>query len=106
VELFKGNQRVQGEMSHPNNGSYTLSIPSNAKPGKDYRLKLTDTKNSNDVVFTPFFKVAPKVPTAVKAAAALVLIGGAVVAAGGKKSPGDGGGTTVGGDIALPPLPK
>jgi len=91
MELFKGNQRIQGEMSHPNNGSYALSIPSNAKPGKDYRLKITDTKNNNDVVFSPFFKVVPKVPTVVKAAAALVLIGGAVVAAGGKKSPGDGG---------------
>ena len=86
VELFKGNQRVQGEMSHPNNGSYVLSIPSNAKPGKDYRLKISDTKNNNDVIFTPFFKVVPKVPTAVKAVAALVLIGGGVVAAGGKKS--------------------
>jgi hypothetical protein len=106
MELFKGNQRIQGEMSHPNSGSYVLSIPSNAKPGKDYRLKLTDTKNNNDVVFSPFFKVTPKVPTVVKAAVVVVVIGGAVVALGGKKTPADTGGTTVSGDIALPDLPK
>jgi len=106
IELFKGNQRIQGEMSHPNNGSYTLSIPSNAKPGKDYRVKMTDTKDNNNVIFSPFFKVSPKVPTAVKAGAALVLIGGGVAAAGGSKGGGDGGGPTVGGDITLPPLPQ
>jgi hypothetical protein len=66
---------------------------------------MTDTKNNNDVVFSPFFKVVPKVPTVVKAGVALVVIGGAVVAAGGKKSPTDTG-TPVTGDIALPPLPK
>ena len=105
VELFKGNQRVQGEMSHPNNGNYVLSIPSNAKAGKDYRVKITDTKNNNDVIFTPFFKVVPKVPTAVKAAAALVLIGGGVVAAGGKKSAGDNG-TPANSEIPDPAFPK
>lgn len=105
IELLKGNQRIQGEMSHPNNGSYTLSIPANAKPGKDYRVRITDTKNTNDVIFTPFFKVVPKVPTVVKAGAAVVLIGVIVVVAGGKKSAGDSG-TTVGGDIVVPPLPK
>ena len=102
VELYKGNQRLQGEMSHPNNGSYTLSIPSDAKPGKDYRVKITDTKDNNNVVYTPFFKVVPKVSTAVKAAAAVVVIGGAVVAAGGKKSPADTGNSAIP-DPAFPP---
>jgi uncharacterized membrane protein len=66
---------------------------------------MTDTKDNNDIIYTPFFKVVPKVPTAVKAGAALVLIGGGVAAAGGSKGGGDGGGTPVSGDIPLPTLP-
>ena len=33
VELFKGSQRVQGDMNHPNSGVYTMNIPASAKPG-------------------------------------------------------------------------
>lgn len=105
VELFKGNQRIQGEMSHPNNGSYTLSIPANATPGKDYRLKIADSKNSDDVIYTPFFKVSRKVPLLVKVIPLLAIAGGvAAVASGGSKGDG-GGGTQKPAEIPLPDLP-
>jgi hypothetical protein len=104
VEFFKGSTRVQGEMNHSNNGDYILHIPANAKPGKDYRVKITDTKNTDEVVFTPYFKVVPKIPTALKAVGALVLIGGGVAAAGGgSKAPDNNNTTTT--DIPLPTLP-
>lgn len=88
VELYKGGQRVSGEMNHPNNGAYSLSIPSNAKPGKDYRLKITDSRNSDQVVFTPFFHVIPKIPLLVKILP-VVAVGGALAALS-----GGGGGET------------
>jgi len=50
-------------------------------------LKITDTKNSEDVLYTSEFKVKPKVPLLIKVLPVLV-IGGAVVALSG----GDGGG--------------
>jgi len=106
VELYKGSQRVSGEMNHPNNGSYTLTIPSNAKPGSDYRLKITDSKSSEEVVYSPMFKVKPKVPTVVKILVPVAVIGVAVVALGGKKDSGgnnNGGGGS--GPIPTPPLP-
>lgn len=82
VELYKGGQRISGEMNHPNNGSYTLSIPSNAKPGKDYRIKITDSKNSEDLIYSPVFKVKPKFPLVLKVIPVLA-IGGLIAILGG-----------------------
>jgi hypothetical protein len=106
VELYKGTQRVQSETNRPNNGDYLLTIPASAKTGKDYRLKLTDTKNTDDSIFTPYFKVVPKIPTALKAAGALLLIGGGVAAASGGSKPDTGGGNNpADGVIVAPDLP-
>ena len=102
IELFKGGQRVAGDMNMPNNGSHTLYIPSKAKPGKDYRLKITDSKNSDDVIYTNYFTVKPKVPLLLKLLP-VFAIGGAAATLGG----GGGGGTdpvddTIPGAPALP----
>lgn len=105
IELFKGGQRVAGDMNMPNNGSHTLYIPSKSKPGKDYRLKITDSRNSEDVIYTDYFRVKPKVPLLVKLLPVLA-IGGAAAALGGG---GETGGGTTGGTtddaIPLPPFP-
>ena len=98
IELFKGSQRIQGELNHPNNGTYLMSIPSHVKTGKDYRIKITDAKNSGEAVYTGYFKVAPKVPLMLKVLPVLVVGGVAAVALSG----GDSGGDS---EIALPPLP-
>ncbi len=100
IELFKGGQRVAGDMNMPNNGSHTLYIPSKAKPGKDYRLKITDSRNSEDIIYTDYFKVKPKVPLLLKLLP-VFAIGGAAATLGG----GGGGGNTDPLDTALP-LPR
>ena len=51
-----------------------MNIPASAKLGKDYRLKISDSKNADDVVYTGFFKVTPKIPLLVKAVAAVALL--------------------------------
>ena len=79
IELYKGGERVGGENNHPNNGTYTLFVPAKAKPGKDYRLKVSDAKNTQDVIYTSYFKVTPKVPLVVKILPLLAV--GVVVAA-------------------------
>lgn len=100
VELFKGSQRVQGDNNHPNNGSYTLTIPSGAKPGDDYRLKFTDSRDSEEVIYTSYFKVTPKIPTLVKIGVPVLIAGVAVaVLAGG------GGGDPEGKSNSLPNPP-
>ncbi len=85
IELYKGSQRVSGELNHPNNGAYSLSIGSKVKPGKDYRLKITDSKATDEIIYSDYFKVAPKVPFAVKLIPALVAVGGLGILLGGKK---------------------
>ena|SRR5258708_11543035 len=104
IELYKGNQRLQGDMNLPNNGTYTLNIPSSAKTGKDYRLRFSDAKNNENVILTPFFKVAAKIPLLVKVLP-VVALGGAAAALGGGGKGGGGGGGTTGTSIMDPPLP-
>lgn len=105
LELYKGNLRLDGAMNHPNNGIYTLNIPAKAKPGNDYRLKISDSRNNDEVIYTPYFKVAPKIPMVAKVLGGLVIVGGGVAAAGLAGGGDSGGGTDTGGKIPDPPLP-
>lgn len=106
VELFKGGQRVDGAMNIPNNGGHPFYFPSHAKPGDDYRLRFTDTKNPDDVVYSPAFKVKPKLPFLLKVLPIAAVAGGLVFLAG-QGGGGDTGGGTQPGDstIPLPPGP-
>lgn len=106
IELLKGNARIQGDLNNPNNGQYLLSLPSKATPGKDYRLRITDSKNSSEVIYTDYFKVKPKVPFLLKALPVVAVGGILAVLLGGNKTTTGGGGTgNTGSEISLPPLP-
>lgn len=61
IEVFKGSQRVGGELNLPNNGKHTINLASNLKPGS-YKLKVTDSRKSDDFVMTQEFKVKRKFP--------------------------------------------
>jgi len=106
LELYKGNLRMDGAMNHPNNGIYTLSLPKDSKPGSDYRLKISDSKSNDEVVYTPNFKVVPKIPLLIKVIVPLAVIGGVVAALGS----GGGGGEPPAGntptEIQVPALPN
>jgi hypothetical protein len=67
IELFKGTQRLDGELNHPNNGAYSINFSSGLKPGNDYRMKLTDSRHAEDFIYTENFKVARKIPLLLKA---------------------------------------
>ena len=104
IELFKAGERISGDANQSNNGSYNLFVPAHAKTGKDYQLKITDAKNPDDVVYSGFFKVVPKVPLVVKALPIVVVGALVAVLTGGKK---DGTKPPAGDDkIVLPDLPK
>jgi hypothetical protein len=79
VELYKGGQRISGDVNQPNNGHYTLFIPGHAKKGSDYYLKITDSKNSDEVINTAKFAVASKMPAAVKFGIPAVIVVGGIV---------------------------
>lgn len=75
IELYKGGQRISGEMNQPNNGGHTFFIPPKTKPGSDYRIKITDTRTPDEILYTSNFQVKPKVPLLVKILP-VVAIGG------------------------------
>ncbi|MEQ8304415.1 MAG: Ser-Thr-rich GPI-anchored membrane family protein [Cyclobacteriaceae bacterium] len=103
IELFKGTQRIAGEVNHPNSGSSSLSIPSDAERGDDYRLKITDTKNPSGIVYSQNFRVVPKIPMLIKVIVPLAVVGGAVFGLSG--SGGESGGTAADTELPLPSFP-
>lgn len=104
IELFKGTQRISGEVNHPNSGSSLLSIPADAVKGEDYRIKVTDTKNPSGIVYTQNFRVVPKLPLLIKVIVPLAVVGGAVVVlgSGGSSSPEQSGDQEIPGVPSLP----
>ncbi len=67
-------------------GHYNMFIPTEIKTGKDYRFKIVDSKNKDQVVFSNRFTVKRKVPL-VLFALPVVAAGGAIAFMGG----GEGG---------------
>ncbi len=103
IELFKGTQRISGEVNHPNSGTSLLSIPADAVKGDDYRIKITDTKNPTGIVYTQSFRVVPKLPLLIKVIVPLAVVGGAVVGLGGG---GSESGAPVDTELPYPAFPS
>lgn len=77
-ELYKGDQLVTTFEERPNVGNTSLTIPSKVKPGNDYRLRVSDSRNTDEVVFTDTFSIKRKIPLGAK-----IGIGVAIVATAG-----------------------
>jgi hypothetical protein len=91
IELYNGQSRVGGDRNVPNTGKYEYAIPGSVKPGKDYKLKFTNTRNRDEFVYSAVFRITPRIPFVVKVGGALVVLGGVAFIAG---AGGDGGGGT------------
>ncbi|MFZ6010094.1 MAG: Ser-Thr-rich GPI-anchored membrane family protein [Bacteroidota bacterium] len=92
IDLYEGQNRIHSDRNIPNTGKYEYAVPGSVKPGNDYRLKFTNTRNRDEYIFSPAFRIVPRIPFALKAGALLVVVGGtaAVVSgAGGSKDPGN-----------------
>lgn len=72
-ELYRGENLVKTFEERPNIGNTTLTIPTRVKPGDDYRYRISDTRNRDEVVFTNTFLVKRKYPLGLKTGAAFVL---------------------------------
>lgn len=96
VELYNGSQRIINELNHPNNGSFTLSLPKALSKGKGYTIRISDSKNPEEHSTSQPFAVAPKLPLLVKLLPIAAVGGAAAALAGGTTPPGESG-------IQLPP---
>ncbi len=104
IELRNGGERISSELNQPNNGSFSLFIPARASLGKNYTLKITDSRNGDDIVVSQPFRVTAKVPMLFKVLP-LAVVGGSVVFFG-VGGGGVGGGGTIVPDLKLPEPPQ
>lgn len=72
-DLYRGDKKVLTIPNVANVGHYKLILPKDVKPGKDYRFRISDTKNKDEVVYTGLFAVKPKTPLWVKLLPVLAL---------------------------------
>jgi hypothetical protein len=87
IELFNAaGERMWGENNVPNVGKFDWYIPSGMKKGKDYKLKFTNIKDRNDVVYSMPFIIKPKIPLLLKIVGVGVITIGADLVLGGSKS--------------------
>lgn len=107
IELQKDGRTINSQLNQPNNGSHSLAIPADAPPGKDYTLRITDTRDTENTITSHPFTVTRKIPLLLKVVPILAIGGVAAVLAGsGGGGGGDGGGNgTEDGTIPLPDLP-
>ncbi|HTJ53249.1 MAG TPA: Ser-Thr-rich GPI-anchored membrane family protein [Cyclobacteriaceae bacterium] len=75
IDLLDGQERVNSDRNIPNTGKYEYAIPGSVKAGSNYRLKFTNTRNRDEYVYSPTFKIVHRIPTLVKAAG-VVIVGG------------------------------
>jgi hypothetical protein len=66
-DLFNGEKKVHTFPNLANVGHYSLEFPSHISPDKNYRLRISDTKNKEEVVFTEEFRIKRKIPLLFKA---------------------------------------
>jgi hypothetical protein len=105
IELYNGQDRIHRESNVANSGKYDFIIPGDAKPGGNYRLKFTNTKNRDEVIYSGNFRIAAKIPMALKIGGVAVVGGLAAVIGGGGGGGGGGGSDTPTGLPSHPGLP-
>jgi len=66
VELYKDRQRLQTISTTPNSGLFKWNIPGNLKTGKNYQIRLSDSRNQEEAVFTGEFRIGQKFPIGLK----------------------------------------
>lgn len=72
-ELYRGENLVKTFEERPNNGNTKLTFPRGIKPGGDYRLKISDTKNRDEAVFTDTFVIKRKYPLGAQLGVVFIL---------------------------------
>jgi hypothetical protein len=61
-DIYKGEQKLASFPNIANAGHFSMELPKNLKPGKGYRLKVSDKNNKDEVVYSDEFTIKRKVP--------------------------------------------
>lgn len=74
-DLFKEDVKVASFPNIANAGNYTLELPKGLKPGKSYRLQISDKNNKDEIVVSDYFIVKRKTPLLFQALPMGLLLG-------------------------------
>jgi len=75
-QLYRGDELVKSFEERPNNGNTSIAIPGRVKPGDNYRLRISDKRNRDDVVFTDTFIIKRQIPLSLQiAGSAIATVG-------------------------------
>lgn len=72
-DLYNGEEKIFTYPNIANVGNYSLEFPVHIRPKKNYRFRISDTKNNEDVVNTSAFTIKRKVPLLMKAVPLLLF---------------------------------
>ena len=71
-ELYRGENLVKSFEERPNIGNTSLAFP-RVKPGDDYKLRISDSNNRDEVVFTNTFIIKRKYPLGAQLGVAFII---------------------------------
>jgi hypothetical protein len=72
-DLYHNEDKVTSFPNLANVGHHELELPSHIKPGKNYRFRISDVKNKDEVVYTNPFRIKRKVPLIMKVVPGLMV---------------------------------
>ena len=72
-DLYKGDKRIHTFANIANVGTYNLEFPMEVKPSRDYRFRISDNRNQDEVVFSSVFAIKRKVPLGVKTLGSIAI---------------------------------
>jgi len=91
IELFNAEgERIWGENNVANVGKFDWYIQGSVKKGHNYKLKFTNAKDRNDVVYSHTFTIRPKIPLLFKIVGVAIVLGAGEIALNGSKSTSNG----------------
>ena len=74
-ELYRGDVKEFVFPNIANVGNYPMKVPGSIKPADNYRLKVVDTENQDEVIFSQQFSVIRKVPLVLKVTGTAIIAG-------------------------------
>jgi hypothetical protein len=87
LDLYNGDEKITSFPNLANIGHYKVTIPYSVKPGKDYRLRITDSRNKDQVIFSQPLRVVRKFPLLFKMVPIVIIGLGSFIALSGNKAP-------------------
>ncbi len=75
-DLYRGDTKITTFPNVANVGHYELMLPKQVPPGKNYRFRISDSKNKDEVVFSHPFRIKRSIPLAATASVPILAAAG------------------------------